>query len=263
VFPTLTSFTPTDENAYTDIPTLFTPHYDKALVSCTFTWDIEKAHWLASQWRQRAKRVVVGGVAFNDRCDDFTPGMFIKAGCVFTSRGCINNCWYCSVPAREGTIRELPVVDGNVIMDNNLLACSEKHIAEVFRMLSDKHQIEFNGGLDARLITKEVAFEMRKIMKRTKRLWSAYDRPGDLTYIKKAFKLLHEPKNKFHVYVLSAYDSDTCERAEERCMQVAKIGAYPFMMLYQPGGEKKQFSKQWRDLRRKWTRPAAWKGGLS
>ena len=64
------------------------------------------------------------------------PGMYLKKGYVITSRGCPNRCWFCSVPRREGgRLRELPITEGNIVLDDNLLACSRQHIEAVFEML--------------------------------------------------------------------------------------------------------------------------------
>ena len=254
VFPSKTNFTPTDKHAYFDVPGLFTPSYDEVHISTVFTWDIEKAKYLAHQW-ERHGRVIVGGPAFDDHGAEFEPGKYLKPGYVITSRGCNNNCWYCFIPKREGKIRELKIHDGNNLLDNNLLACSDKHISEVFKMLSDKKQIVFEG-IYANLVTPDIGLEIKKL--KTKTIWMAYDRPGDFVCIQSAYKNLGSPKNKIYVYVLAGFQNDTLEAAENRCIKIARLGCYPFMMLYQPE-QKIKHSKNWRQLQRKWTRPAIWK----
>ncbi|MDR2972312.1 MAG: hypothetical protein LBU83_10345, partial [Bacteroidales bacterium] len=97
----------------------------------------------------------MGGAAMGDSGGDFVPGMYLKHGHVITSRGCIKerNCWFCSVWSREGEIRELPITNGWIINDSNILACSEKHIRAVFEMLSRQPKRPvFSGGLDSRLL---------------------------------------------------------------------------------------------------------------
>jgi hypothetical protein len=81
----------------------------------------------------------------------FIPGMYLKEGYVITSRGCPNRCWFCSVWCREGeNIRELPITEGWNILDDNLLACSEKHIKAVFAMADRQEKRPyFTGGLEA------------------------------------------------------------------------------------------------------------------
>ena len=137
VFPRRTRATPDDPFAFTGPPPKRgLPDIDEVHVSVTFTYDMEKAHQLAEQWQKLGVPVHMGGPAFQVPGGDFIPGMYLKKGYVITSRGCPNRCWFCSVPKREGgKLRELPITDGNIILDDNLLACSEQHIRAVFEML--------------------------------------------------------------------------------------------------------------------------------
>ena len=74
------------------------PEVDEVHISVTFTWDREKAEKLEKQWRQVGVPVKVGGPAYNDRMSpNFVPGRYLKQGLTFTSRGCPNKCWFCSV----------------------------------------------------------------------------------------------------------------------------------------------------------------------
>jgi hypothetical protein len=131
VFPGKTNATPDDADVrIRALPTLF-DEADKVHVSVTFTWDMQWAEFAAKQWSAVAP-VSVGGPAYNETGGDFVPGRYMKRGYVITSR----NCWLCSVPKREGNkLRELPITDGWIVTDDNLLACSEKHISGVFEML--------------------------------------------------------------------------------------------------------------------------------
>lgn len=60
VFPTKTSMTPTDKDAYFGGPELFMPKYDEVHISCQFTWDKIKAEKLAIEWDHIAP-VKIGG----------------------------------------------------------------------------------------------------------------------------------------------------------------------------------------------------------
>lgn len=136
VFPTKTNATPTDELVRIRETPSFFDEADEVHVSVTFTWDIPIAEWLAKQWEPVAT-VKIGGPAYNEPGGDFIPGMYMRHGYVITSRGCPNRCWFCAVPKREGgMLRELPVTDGWILTDDNLLACSPGHIDEVFAMLA-------------------------------------------------------------------------------------------------------------------------------
>ena len=101
----------------------------------------------------------IGGPAFNEPGGEFVPGMYMKKGYVITSRGCPNRRRFCAVPKREGgQLRELPVRDGWIVQDDNLLACSPEHIDEVFAMLARQpDRPQFVGGLEAALMTPVMA----------------------------------------------------------------------------------------------------------
>lgn len=164
VFPTKTHATPEDEFVrIRETPSLF-DEADEVHISVTFTWDKPWAEWAARQW-ERVAPVKIGGPAYNEPGGEFVPGMYLKKGYVITSRGCPNRCWFCAVPKREGfKIRELPVRDGWIIQDDNLLACSPKHIDEVFSMLARQpYRPQFTGGLEAALLTPEMAVRLHDL----------------------------------------------------------------------------------------------------
>lgn len=121
VFPKRTSHTPIDDMAFIGAPPLDRPEADEVHISCAFTWDQPKAEDLKMAWSQYYPVVKVGGPAYDDPCDGFTPGQYLKPGITITSRGCNNHCPWCLVPEREGKIRELAICPGNKIQDNNLL----------------------------------------------------------------------------------------------------------------------------------------------
>ena len=105
VFPRRTSATPDDDLAFIGDPPLALPPVDEVHVSCTFTWDRPEAERLARSWGQHGYRVSLGGPAYDAPAGDFAPGLYVKAGMTFTSRGCIRRCPFCFVPRREGQLR--------------------------------------------------------------------------------------------------------------------------------------------------------------
>ena len=255
VFPKRTSMTPIDGLVAVGLPGLWRAEVDEVHISVTFTWDIELAMHLKRNWEIYYPVVKIGGPAFDDHGDSFVAGRYLKKGCVFTSRGCPNNCPWCLVPKREGKIRELPITEGNIIMDNNLLACSKTHIRKVIQMLKNQCQISFNQGLDSRLLTDEFMEDIRGL--RIKNIWLAMDYDGAEKPLRKAVLKLNKyfRRDQIRCYVLIGYQDDTIEKAEQRLRQVWKIGTYPFAMLYK--NEKNvERSREWKQFQRKWTRPA-------
>ena len=258
VFPRRTNATPDDELAFTTPPPKILPDIDEVHVSVTFTYDMEKAEQLAEAWYKTGLPVMMGGPAFNETGGEFVPGRYLKHGYVITSRGCPNRCHFCSVPKREGyLLRELAVKDGFNILDDNLLACSEKHIREVFEML--KRQSEkplFTGGLEAKLLKQWHVDLLRDV--KTQRMYFAYDTPDDYEPLVTAGKLLanndiKRSSRKAYCYVLIGYDGDTMEKAEKRLRDTWKAGFFPFAMLYRD--EKGEVQQDWKQFQRLWARP--------
>jgi hypothetical protein len=258
VFPRRTAATPTDELAYTGDPGLFPPEVDAVHISVAWTWDLPEAERLAKEWRHVAP-VTIGGPATGQRGEDFTPGMYVKEGYIITSRGCPNKCWFCSVWRREGqAIRELPVRDGWNVLDDNLLACSDEHIREVFAMLKrQNHAPEFTGGLEAARLKPWHVAELKEL--KPKQLFFAYDGPEDREPLHEAGKILlnggfTKESHTLRSYVLVGYPTDTVELAESRMMECIEAGFLPMAMLYRDAkGDRDQ---EWMRFQRIWARPA-------
>lgn len=257
VFPRRTNATPTDEFAFTGLPH-FNVEADEVHISVTFTWDLPEAERLEREWRHVAP-VKIGGPATGQRGDDFIPGRYLKNGYVITSRGCPNRCWFCNVWRREGeAIRELPITEGWNILDDNLLACSDEHINNVFSMLKNQKQgrPHFTGGLEAARLK---AWHVSKLAElKPKEIFFAYDTPNDREPLYEAGKLLNNAGFKMchplRAYVLIGYPNDTFEKAEERLFDCMKAGFLPMAMLYRDKtGER---DPQWISFAWPWARPA-------
>lgn len=257
VFPHKTKATPDDENVRIFTFPNLSDEADEVHISVAFTWDIAWAEYAAKQWKFVAP-VKIGGPAFNQPGNDFIPGMYMKKGYVITSRGCHNRCWFCAVPKREGgIIRELPINDGWIITDDNLLACSDKHINDVFEMLKHQpYQPLFVGGLEAKLLTSEMAYKLKNVKPR--RMYFAYDTPNDLEPLRQAGKYLlnagfTKQSHVLRCYVLIGYKNDTFEKAEKRLREAWNAGFMPFAMLYRD--KQGEQPKAWKQFQREWANP--------
>jgi hypothetical protein len=252
--PTKTSMTP--DHADSRYPYLFDPHKGCADISVVFTWDKKKAEDMAQAWRDWGWVVRIGGPAYDDPAGDFCVGKYIKKGVVITHRGCIRNCPWCYVPEREGKIRCLEVKEGNILQDNNILACPKEHQRRVFKMLRTQKNVSLRGGLDARLITDWAIDEIRSL--HLYDIWTAYDSKDNKCSISAIQRLRKAgiSQDKIRVYCLIGFDGDTISDAEERCLSVLNNGGMPFAQLYdQRDGD----IKEWKRLARKWSRPAIYR----
>ena len=139
---------------------------NRAYVSVVFSWLINQAFQIAIWYRSQGYVVLSGGPAISrntsimrkvsDTDIDFPDAIARhNPDATFTSRGCIRNCKFCIVPKIEGELKELddfPVRP--IVCDNNFLACSSAHFDNVIDKLKTLRDVDFNQGLDARLITK-------------------------------------------------------------------------------------------------------------
>jgi hypothetical protein len=228
---------------------------DRVDVSVTFTWDIEKAEELYDAWQLLGVPVEVGGPAFDDRMGDFTPGMYVKEGMVFTSRGCSKDCWFCSVPrCAHGVIRELPIYDGWNICDDNILGTSEAHFRAVVEMLSrQKQRAVFSGGLEPALMQPWHAELLKSI--NPKKIYTAYDTKDDYEPIRQMAQTLWDagfsPKGQqIKCYCLCGYEGDSFDDAEKRMHQIMDVGFLPFAMLYRD--DTGATTQEWRRFQGEW-----------
>jgi hypothetical protein len=248
VFPRKTNATPNDENVRFSEPSLF-DEADEIHVSVAFDWDKKRGEQLEKEWRVVGK-TIIGGPAYNPKGEDFIPGRYLKYGHLITSRGCPNKCWFCRAWRNEGNIRELPIHNGWIIHDNNLLATSRTHQESVFNMLLlQPERPRFTGGFEAKLLKSWHVEWMLKLKPKT--IWFAYDEPADWEPLHEAVKLFKDTmflKNRvIQCYCLIGYNGDTIGLAEKRLQNIISIGVMPQAMLYNRRPER-----EWRKLQREW-----------
>jgi hypothetical protein len=259
VFLQRTSYTPIDGYVFIGLPPLpeFIPEHDEIHISCTFTWDRANCEHLAYQWEGRTnKPVKLGGPAFGSVAEDFKQGMYLKQNIIFTTRGCNNQCHFCSVPRLEGRLKELPVCQGNVIQDSNFLQASRIHKDRVFAMLRGQRSICFKGGLQADLVDSHFIDNITSL--NISEIWLSCDSDDMLPQLKAAtIKLVKAGFNreKIKCYALIG---DDMEKNEARLQEIYHAGAMPFAMLYRDFTDiKTNYTGNWGKFARMWQRPAA------
>jgi hypothetical protein len=264
VFPRRTRATPDDPLAWVGPPDL-TVYADEVRISVTFSQDMAEAERLAEQWRWVAP-VKLGGPAYEKDSYElaFTPGLYIKPGYTFTSRGCPRRCWFCGVWKRLGAATPIPdFPDGHNILDDNLLACPRPHVEAVFAMLRRQPgRVQFTGGLEA-LALQDYQVDLLAGLTPRPNCFFAYD-PQDAfeTLESAASRLLAagftRESHRLRAYVMIGYPKDTFELAEKRLRDMVGIGFTPMAMLWRPdtpSQERHAPGPEWRAFQRQWARP--------
>lgn len=214
-------------------------------ISIPFTWNLPEAYSRCVWLRATGQRVIVGGPAVNLQPDylanvaeigtDWPDALtYHNPLATFTSRGCVRRCSFCAVWRTEGDLRELddwPVRP--IVCDNNLLACSQAHFDRVVDKLKPVRGIDFNQGLDARLLTQHHADRLSELDCKVR---LAFDHVRTEKKFLTAWELLHNAgiaKRRIGVYVLVGYN-DTPEDALYRLRLIASLGSDPNPMRYNP-----------------------------
>lgn len=158
----------------------------------------------------------------------------------FTSRGCIRNCPFCIVRPKEGGFS----ITGDIynfwrgqkrimLLDNNLTA-NGNHFRKIINQIIDNHiQVDFNQGLDIRLITPWMARLLSQV-----RLWKqihfSFDDVSLERYVRKGIDILITngvKKYKLMFYVLIGFNSSPAEDIY-RIKLLKELGIDPFVMPY-------------------------------
>lgn len=173
----------------------------------------------------------------------------------FLTRGCIRRCPWCVVPRKEGYIkpyrtwRDIKRPDSRdiVFMDNNVLAC-EYGLEQIADMIGENVRVDFNQGLDARLITPEIA-EMLARLKWIRFIRMSADTDAMLETVLQAIERLKQCGVKswrVFVYILV----QDVESAERRAIALRKVGANPFAQPYRDFTTNADPPKELQDLAR-------------
>lgn len=144
-------------------------------------------------------------------------------------------CRWCIVPKKEGDIRPYrtwrqlvrPDTDKLVLMDNNILAC-DYGIGQLADMIGSGYKTDLNQGMDARLVTPEIADILVRLN------WIRYlrfscDQESQIEPVLRACQLLADrgvkPYRVF-VYLLVTKDIGSASRRVEALKKLRGISLY-------------------------------------
>jgi hypothetical protein len=218
--------------------------YDQIYASKVFTW---------SEMPILPDNAIIGGTGYDlkiklseeieDMCPDYNlyPNMEYSMG--FLTRGCIRKCPWCFVPEKEGMIYGAAFIEDFarhkhvLLLDNNVLAC-EWGLMQIEKIATLGLKVDFNQGLDARLIDDSTAKLLSKV-----KWWNpirlACDTKAMMPVVQKAVEALrwhNVTPMRYSCYVLLTDDIEDCV---ERVRFLKGIGVDPFVQPYRsPDGRE-------------------------
>ncbi len=170
----------------------------------------------------------------------------------FLTRGCPNRCKWCVVPKKEGNIvpymdiEEIAVNDRKniILMDNNVLA-SEYGLEQIEKIIRMGLRVDFNQGLDARLVTDDIARLLAKV-KWIKRIRFGCDTPGQIAECKRATSLIDKYGYKGEYFFYCILLNDFKESFERVNHWKNKGGRFlPHCQPYRGFDNSNQIIPQW------------------
>lgn len=232
-------------------------HYDRVYQSKVFDDTYSKPF----EWVVNADEIIRGGNGYDlksvlpDEIEHIYPDYSLygtNKAYGFLTRGCPRHCPFCIVGDKEGLkSRQVAELDefwrGQkeiVLIDPNITA--SKECEKLFDdLINTKSWIEFNQGIDARLLTDKGADQIDKM--KIRMLHFAWDNYEMQTYekLKHIRPLLHKRGRELRVYVLTNYNT-THEQDLERIYKLKGLDYDPYVMIY----DKPHAPKETRRLQR-------------
>lgn len=213
---------------------------DKIYVSCIFTKNKNKC----GEWAGHE----IGGTGY-DLTIKLPPEIDVikpKINWGFTTRGCIRNCEFCFVPKKEGAIR----VEGDIydiwdgksriltIMDNNILALRNHFKLVCSQLQKEKLKVDFNQGLDIRLLDDELCDILKKIKHFEYKF--AWDGDDDL---ENKFRWVKEKLGRCTIFVICGFPKDNFEEVLRKFYLIREIGHNGYAMRYETFAKDKRYIK--------------------
>lgn len=165
--------------------------------------------------------------------DEMFPDYSLYPDCDYAigyiTRGCPNHCRWCVVPRKEGAIKPYRAweqlvrhdTDKLVLMDNNILAC-EYGINQLASLIGSGYRIDLNQGMDARLVTGEIA-EILSKLKWIKYLRFSCDTTAQIKHIQKTAEMLGKRGIKPYRLFIYLLVTENLDNAEYRVEQLKKL----------------------------------------
>lgn len=254
---------------------LFGGHFDKVYMSKVFSftpdypWPVD-ADEVEKGGTGYCLEVIDGKEVFNAEFDkhlpdevehiypDYSiyPELTKDTAFGFLTRGCPRGCDFCIVGEKEGRC-SVKVADLSefwrgqkniVLCDPNILACKDwKGLLQ--QLIDSGAWVDFNQGLDIRLMTEEKAEMLNRIKIREIHFaWDRYeDRDKILPKLQMFAEVTRQRPHSHHAIVYTLVNfSTTLEQDLDRIYTVRDLGYWPYVMIY----DKEHCRKVYRRLQR-------------
>lgn len=223
---------------------------DRAYASCIFT----KNKGIVDNYKGLYPELIAGGTGYDmaiklhPKIDDMKP----KINYGFTSRGCIRKCAFCLVWQSEGGIRATgdiyDIWDGKsgivTLLDNNILALPDHFMKICQQVLNENLTVDFNQGLDLRLVTQELGVWLSKI--KTPDLRFAFDHPSLEKVVRNKVEMLRSigglGRKAYFFYVLVGFDT-TFEEDLHRAEVLKELGCRAYIMKHSNTPKEKRYQR--------------------
>jgi len=230
---------------------------NKVYISCIFDENKAKALGIIKIFKMFNCFVEIGGYGVSDRklpkeIEHIMPDYDLfncSYSIGFTTRGCIRKCPFCIVWRKEGNIRVNSDIyefwdrrhKHIVLLDNNILALPN-HFEKISRqILKEKLTVDFNQGLDIRLLDNKSANLLKKLKVKPE-LRFAFDDIKIENEVIKGLKILKKNGiNRAMWYVLVGFNS-TIKDDLYRLQLLKENGQHTYVMRYKTCRGKKIYN---------------------
>jgi len=209
-----------------------------------------------NKWKAEGQRVwfpdcevVIGGSGYDlqsklpDEVEHIMPDYSLYPDCDysmgFATRGCIRKCKFCIVPKKEGKltrncgIYEFWNTEHKYIMllDNNILGDPEHFFFVTDQILKENLSVDFNQGLDMRLVSDEIAKRLHELRVKPS-LRFAWDDRKDEKWVRRCIDVLQRNGIKRGLwYVLVGFNSSRDDDLY-RLNTLKDLGQRAYVMRY-------------------------------
>ncbi len=196
--------------------------YDKVYVSCIFKENRHQVDELVF------RDIIAGGsgmeswpIVLPNKIEHIKPDYRLYNSSYsmgFATRGCLRKCPFCIVPQKEGRLREHSDIyewwdkshNFLMFMDNNILGLRKYFFHICRQVLKENLKVDFNQGLDIRLIDDEIAKVLHSLKHIEYRF--SFDRLGDEMAVRRGIQILRKQGiNRSQFYVIVGFDTSIKE----------------------------------------------------